>query len=102
LSSGFILLACSLLYAYTGTLNIEHIFYIYSDNSINYILDPCLLVLFAGLLFKVSAVPFHNWAPDVYSDVPTFTTTWLIVIAKVSILIFMLLLTHNIIFCYKY
>jgi len=60
LSSGFILLGCSLLYAYTGTLNIEHIFYIYSDTSINYILDPCLLVLFAGILFKVSAVPFHN------------------------------------------
>jgi NADH:ubiquinone oxidoreductase subunit 2 (subunit N) len=96
LSSGFILLGCSLLYAYTGTLNIEHIFYIYSDTSINYILDPCLLVLFSGILFKVSAVPFHNWAPDVYSDVPTYTTTWLIVIAKVSILIFMLLFVHNI------
>jgi len=60
LSSGFILLGCSLLYAYTGTLNLEHIFIIYSNTSINYILDPCLLVLFAGLLFKVSAAPFHN------------------------------------------
>jgi len=96
LSSGFILLACSLLYAYTGTLNIENIFNIYSDTSINYILDPCLLILFAGLLFKISAAPFHNWAPDVYSDVPTYTTTWLIVIAKVSLLGFMFLLVHNI------
>jgi len=96
LSSGFILLGCSLLYANTGTLNIEEIFYIYSDTSINYLLDPCLLILFAGLLFKVSAAPFHNWAPDVYSDVPTYTTTWLIVIAKVSIMLFMLLLVHNI------
>jgi len=96
LSSGFILLGCSLLYAYTGTLNLEHIFMIYSDSSINYILDPCLLVLFAGLLFKVSAAPFHNWAPDVYSDVPTYSTTWLIIIAKLSILILMLVLVHNI------
>ena len=96
LSSGFILLACSLIYAYTGTLNIDYIFYMYSDSSINYILDSCLLILFAGLLFKVSAAPFHNWAPDVYSDVPTYTTTWLIVIAKVSILTFMLVLIHNI------
>jgi len=60
LSSGFILLGCSLLYAYTGTLSIENIFYIYSDTNFNYILDPCLLVLFTGLLFKVSAAPFHN------------------------------------------
>jgi len=96
LSSGFILLGCSLLYAYTGTLNLEHIFMIYSNSNINYILDPCLLVLFAGLLFKVSAAPFHNWAPDVYSDVPTYSTTWLIIIAKLSILILMLVLIHNI------
>jgi NADH:ubiquinone oxidoreductase subunit 2 (subunit N) len=96
LSSGFILLGCSLIYAYTGTLNIQEIFYIYSDTNINYILDPCLFILFGGLLFKVSAAPFHNWAPDVYSDVPTYTTTWLIVIAKLSTMIFMLLLIHNI------
>jgi len=96
LSSGFILLGCSLLYAYTGTLNLEHIFMIYSDNFTNHFIDPCLLILFAGLLFKVSAAPFHNWAPDVYSDVPTYSTTWLIVIAKLSILILMLLLIHNI------
>jgi len=96
LSSGFILLGCSLLYAYTGTLNMEHIFMMYSDNATNYFIDPCLIVLFAGLLFKVSAAPFHNWAPDVYSDVPTYSTTWLIIIAKLSILILMLLLIHNI------
>jgi NADH:ubiquinone oxidoreductase subunit 2 (subunit N) len=60
LSSGFILLGCSLLYAYTGTLNMEHIFMMYSDNATNYFIDPCLLILFAGLLFKVSAAPFHN------------------------------------------
>ena len=96
LSSGFILLGCSLLYAYTGTLNLEHIFMIYSDSISNYFIDPCLLVLFAGLLFKVSAAPFHNWAPDVYSDVPTYSTTWLIIIAKLSILVLILLLIHNI------
>jgi len=96
LSSGFILLGCSLIYAYTGTLSLEHIFMIYSDSITNYFIDPCLLILFAGLLFKVSAAPFHNWAPDVYSDVPTYSTTWLIIIAKLSILILMLILIHNI------
>jgi NADH:ubiquinone oxidoreductase subunit 2 (subunit N) len=96
LSSGFILFGCSLLYAYTGTLNLEHIFMIYSDSLTNYFIDPCLLILFAGLLFKVSAAPFHQWAPDVYSDVPTYSTTWLIIIAKLSILVLMLILIHNI------
>jgi len=96
LSSGFILLGCSLLYAYSGTLNMEHIFIIYSNSINNYFIDSCLLVIFAGLLFKVSAAPFHNWAPDVYSDVPTYSTTWLIIIAKLSILILMFLLVHNI------
>jgi NADH:ubiquinone oxidoreductase subunit 2 (subunit N) len=96
LSSGIILLGSTLLYAYTGTLNLEHIFMMYSDSQTNYFIDPCLLILFAGLLFKVSAAPFHNWAPDVYSDVPTYSTTWLIIIAKLSILILMLILIHNI------
>ena len=96
LSSGFILLGSSLLYAYTGTLNLEDIFILYSDNLTHYFIDPCLLILFAGLLFKISAAPFHNWAPDVYSDVPTYSTTWLIIIAKLSILVLILLLVHNI------
>jgi NADH-ubiquinone oxidoreductase chain 2 len=96
LSSGFILLGCSLLYAYTGTLNLEYIFIIYSNSFSHFFMDPCLLILFAGLLFKVSAAPFHHWAPDVYSDVPTNSTTWLIVFAKLSILMIMFLLVHNI------
>ena len=96
LSSGLIILGCSLLYAYTGTLNLEYIFMIYSDNITNNFIDPCLIILFAGLLFKVSAAPFHNWAPDVYSDVSTNSTTWLIIIAKLSVLVFIFLLIHNI------
>jgi len=96
LSSGFILLGASLLYGYTGALNFDDIFKIYSDTSTNYFIDPCLLILFAGLLFKVSAAPFHNWAPDVYNQVPTISTTWLIVIAKISIFILMLILVHQI------
>jgi NADH:ubiquinone oxidoreductase subunit 2 (subunit N) len=96
LSSGFILLGSSLLYGYTGALNFDDIFAIYSDGSTNYFIDPCLLILFAGLLFKISAAPFHNWAPDVYNQVPTNSATWLIVIAKISVLVLMLILVHNI------
>jgi NADH-ubiquinone oxidoreductase chain 2 len=95
LSSGFILFGFSLLYAYTGTLSLDSLFMIYFGFN-NFYIDVCLLFIFGGLLFKVSAAPFHNWAPDVYSDVPTISTTWLIVIAKLSILVLILTLVHNI------
>jgi NADH-ubiquinone oxidoreductase chain 2 len=96
LSSGFILFGFSILYAYTGSLNLDSIFMIYGNNTTdNFFIEICLLIVFAGLFFKVSAAPFHHWAPDVYSDVPTITTTWLIVIAKLSILVLILILVHN-------
>jgi len=97
LSSGFILFGFTILYAYTGSLNLDSIFMIYSTNNYsgNYYIEISLLIIFAGLFFKVSAAPFHNWAPDVYSDVPTISTTWLIVIAKLSVLVLILILVHN-------
>jgi NADH-ubiquinone oxidoreductase chain 2 len=96
LSSGFILFGFSLLYAYTGSLYLDSIFMIYSTNSSgNFFIEISLLIIFSGLFFKVSAAPFHNWAPDVYSDVPTISTTWLIVIVKVSVLVLILILVHN-------
>jgi NADH-ubiquinone oxidoreductase chain 2 len=97
LSSGFILFGFILLYAYTGSLDLDSIFIIYATNNYiaNFYLEVSLLLIFAGLFFKVSAAPFHNWAPDVYSDVPTISTTWLIVIAKVSVLVLILILVHN-------
>jgi NADH-ubiquinone oxidoreductase chain 2 len=49
-----------------------------------------LIVLIVGFLFKVSAAPFHNWAPDVYDGVPTVVTTWLAVMPKISIFVFIL------------
>ena len=43
-----------------------------------------------GFLFKIAAAPFHNWAPDVYDGTPTIVTTWLTIMPKISILIFLL------------
>jgi NADH-ubiquinone oxidoreductase chain 2 len=94
LSSGLILLGSALIYSYTGLTNLESIFSILSvvDNSL-LDLGPCaigLTILFVGFLFKVSAAPFHNWAPDVYDGVPTIVTTWLAVMPKISIFVFRL------------
>lgn len=49
-----------------------------------------LLLLFVGYLFKISAAPFHSWAPDVYDNCPTIVTIWLTIMPKLSILFFIL------------
>ena len=53
-----------------------------------------LLILSVGFLFKVSAAPFHFWSPDVYDAIPTVVTTFVAIVAKISILIFLLELVH--------
>ena len=53
-----------------------------------------LLILSVGFLFKVSAAPFHFWSPDVYDAIPTIVTTFVAIVAKISILIFLLEIVH--------
>ena len=102
LSSCFILLGSALLYANTGTTNLDNIYlisnmmdydsntfanmYIYKANLLN----TALIVMSVGFLFKVSAAPFHFWSPDVYDGIPTVVTTYVAIIAKISIFIFLL------------
>lgn len=100
LSSCFILLGSALLYSYTGLTNIEAIGTLFSIKEAgltnNYdllglnITTLAVVIILTGYLFKISAAPFHNWAPDVYDGVPSIVTTWLAVIPKLSILIFVL------------
>jgi NADH-ubiquinone oxidoreductase chain 2 len=108
LSSGFILLGSSIIYAYTGVTNLESIYLLISTGSLSSeinlesnsgtilsllsfkFVEIGLLVMTVGFLFKVASAPFHNWAPDVYDGVPTKVTTWLAIMAKISILTFLL------------
>jgi proton-translocating NADH-quinone oxidoreductase chain N len=93
-SSGLVLFGCSLIYGFTGTTNFQQLFKIFSvfselSTSLyheNVILTGILFIL-VGLLFKLSAVPFHMWAPDVYEGSPTSITTFFAVVPKVSILV---------------
>lgn len=114
LSSCFILLGTSLLYANSGTTNLDGIYVITSlsdlannvshvsadlDNTIlywykSYYINFSLLILSVGFLFKVSAAPFHFWSPDVYDAIPTIVTTFVAIVAKISIFIFFLELVH--------
>ena len=107
LSSCFILLGTSLLYANSGTTNLDGLYVITSlsdmfhDNTNNilywykpYYINFSLLIMSVGFLFKISAAPFHFWSPDVYDAIPTIVTTFVAIIAKISILIFFLELVH--------
>jgi len=104
LSSCFILLGTSLIYANSGTTSLDGLYIINSISDINdnytswyksYYLNFSLLIFSIGFLFKVSAAPFHFWSPDVYDGIPTIVTTFVAIIAKISIFIFLLELVYH-------
>lgn len=102
LSSCFILLGTSLLYANSGTSSLDAIYIInnISDMSaINswykpYYINFSLLIFSLGFLVKIGAAPFHFWSPDVYDAIPTVVTAFVAIIAKISIFIFLLQLVY--------
>ncbi len=85
LSSGILLYGCSLIYGFTGTTSFEKIFL-----SLNQLDDLNLGIIFGlvfilvGLAFKVSAVPFHMWTPDVYEGSPTSITAFFAIVPKIA------------------
>lgn len=93
LSSGLILLGSRLIYSNTGLTDLESIYTLLSvDNNSSMLLPSVIgfIIMTCGFLFKIAAAPFHNWAPDVYDGTPTIVTTWLTIMPKISILVFLL------------
>ena len=84
LSSGLLLYGCSLIYGFTGSTNFEIISNQLSSNE--YALTFGIVFILVGLAFKISAVPFHMWAPDVYEGSPTSVTLFFTVVPKVAAL----------------
>jgi NADH-quinone oxidoreductase subunit N len=82
LSSGMLLYGASLIYGFTGTVNFAGIAAEARQGSIGLIFG--LVFLFAGLCFKISAVPFHMWTPDVYEGAPTPVTAFFAAAPKVA------------------
>ncbi len=82
LSSGLLLYGCSLLYGFTGTTNFDLI----ADKLVKENAGAIFAMVFilVGLAFKVSAVPFHMWTPDVYEGAPTSITSYFAVVPKVA------------------
>ena len=85
LSSGILLYGCSLIYGFSGTTNFDEIQNNLSSlESLNLGLIFGLVFILSGLAFKVSAVPFHMWTPDVYEGAPTSITAFFAIVPKVS------------------
>ena len=82
LSSGMLLYGASLIYGFTGTISFAGIARAATNPAIGLIFG--LVFLFAGFCFKVSAVPFHMWTPDVYEGAPTPITAFFAAAPKVA------------------
>lgn len=85
LASGILLFGMSLIYGFTGTTAFSGINAVLADGLSNGALFGIVFML-AGLAFKISAVPFHMWTPDVYEGAPTPVTTFFATAPKVAAL----------------
>src|SRR5262245_41815389 len=82
LSSGMLLYGASLIYGFAGTVSFAGIAKAATNPSLGVVFG--LVFLFAGFCFKVSAVPFHMWTPDVYEGAPTPITAFFAAAPKVA------------------
>ena len=82
LSSGLLLYGCSLLYGFTGSTNFDVIANELGKENTGAVF--AMVFILVGLAFKVSAVPFHMWTPDVYEGAPTSITSYFAVVPKVA------------------
>jgi len=95
LASGMLLYGCSMVYGFTGTTRFDalaaHFAGAHDHVSIGVIVG--IVFIAAGLAFKVSAVPFHMWTPDVYEGAPTPVTAFFSVAPKIAAIALLLRVT---------
>ena len=84
LSSGLLLYGCSLIYGFSETTNFFEI--LKNTKDTQYGLTFGIVFILVGLAFKISAVPFHMWAPDVYQGSPTSVTLFFALLPKIAAL----------------
>ena len=85
LSSGILLYGFSLIYGFTGSTSFDEInLTLFQLSNLNLGLTFGLVFILVGLAFKVSAVPFHMWTPDVYEGSPTSVTAFFAIVPKIA------------------
>nr|ANA57059.1 NADH dehydrogenase subunit 2 [Pyramimonas parkeae]ANA57065.1 NADH dehydrogenase subunit 2 [Pyramimonas parkeae] len=85
-SSGLLLFGCSLIYGFTGLIHFEELAKVFSGIEHTNAIKLGILFLAVGFLFKLTAVPFHMWAPDVYEGAPNSITAFFLITPKIAIL----------------
>ena len=95
LSSGLLLYGASLCYGYAGTTSFEGIIAAAGDDHADVGLLIGLVMILSGLAFKVSAVPFHMWTPDVYEGAPTPVTAFFATAPKVAAMVLFARVMHD-------
>jgi len=93
LSSGMLLYGASLVYGFTGTTQLDYILGQLSGEERSIGLVFGMVFLLAGVAFKISAVPFHMWTPDVYEGAPTPVTAFFAAAPKVAAMALFIRLT---------
>jgi len=82
LATGLLLYGSSLIYGFTGSTNFETISKNLNSNNVGAVFGIVFIII--GLAFKVSAVPFHMWTPDVYEGSPTSITSFFALVPKIA------------------
>jgi proton-translocating NADH-quinone oxidoreductase chain N len=84
-SSGLLLFGCSLIYGFTGVTNFSELARIFTTTTYLPACELGMVFLLVGFLFKITAVPFHMWSPDVYEGAPTPVTAFFIIVPKAAL-----------------
>jgi len=83
-ATGFLLMGVALIYGATGTIRLEEIGLLLRTGTDSSLLTAGFGLLLVGFAFKIGAVPFHMWVPDVYEGAPTTTTAFMAVTVKAA------------------
>jgi NADH-quinone oxidoreductase subunit N len=85
-ATGFLLFGIALIYGATGSFNLREIagYMSANQNNLPMIVYGGILLMIVGLVFKISAAPFHFWAPDVYEGAPTPVTAYMSTVVKTA------------------
>jgi NADH-quinone oxidoreductase subunit N len=85
-ASGILLFGITLVYGASGSFNLSEIAAYAYGGKVDVIFQVGIILILIAMLFKVSAVPFHFWAPDVYEGSPTLITAMMATLSKVAAL----------------
>ncbi len=83
-ATGFLLFGIALIYGATGSFDLSEIADALATGTLSSIFYVGVLLMLIGMAFKVSAAPFHFWAPDVYQGAPTVITAFMATIVKTA------------------